>query len=134
MFTRTASNKAKLKQLALPIGDWLVLGLSLVAILWMFKLFWVTAPAAKVQIRVGEQILGTYSLNQSRDIHVHGALGESVIRIHHGEARFLKSPCTGQYCVHQGWLKKAGQVALCLPNHVSLELLGVHSAYDTLNY
>lgn len=129
MFTRKPFNNLQVRA-----GDWLVLALSLVVIVFMFNIFWVSAPAAKVQIRVGEHILGTYSLNQSRDIHVHGALGESVIRIHQGEARFLKSPCTGQYCVHQGWLKKAGQVALCLPNQISLELLGVNSPYDSLNY
>lgn len=129
MFTRKFSSNLQLR-----VGDWLVLALSLVAIVFMFQFFWVSTPAAKVQIRVGEKILGTYSLNQTRDIHVHGALGESVIRIHRGEARFLKSPCTGQYCVHQGWLKKAGQVALCLPNQISLELLGVTRDFDSLNY
>lgn len=115
-------------------GDWLVILLSLVAIFWMFHTFWRSAPATKVQIRLADQVIGTYSLNQQREIHVHGPQGESVIAIRHGEARFLKSPCTGQYCVHHGWLKKAGQVAICLPNHVSLTLQNAQPMYDSLNY
>lgn len=115
-------------------GDWLMILLSLVAIFWMFQTFWQSAPATKVQIRMADQVIGTYSLNQQREVHVHGPLGESVIAIRHGEARFLKSPCTGQYCVHHGWLKKAGQVAICLPNHVSLTLQNKQPLYDSLTY
>ncbi len=115
-------------------GDWLMILLSLVAIFWMFQTFWQSAPATKVQISMADQVIGTYSLNQQREVHVHGPLGESVIAIRHGEARFLKSPCTGQYCVHHGWLKKAGQVAICLPNHVSLTLQNKQPLYDSLTY
>lgn len=118
----------------LLVGDWLVIGLSLCAIFWMFHTFWQSAPATKVQIRLANQVVGTYNLNQQREIHVHGPLGESVIAIRNGEARFLKSPCTGQNCVHHGWLKKAGQVAICLPNHVSLTLQNAQPVYDSLNY
>ena len=48
--------------------------------------------------------------------------------------RYTQSPCRNQYCVHQGWLSRAGQVAVCLPNQISLELLGGDKNYDSLNY
>lgn len=118
----------------LLVGDWLVIVLSFIVIFWMFQIFWQSTPASKVQIRLADQVIGTYSLNQQREVHVHGPLGESVIAIRHGHARFIKSPCTGQYCVHHGWLNKAGQVAVCLPNHVSLTLLNKQTMYDSLNY
>lgn len=118
----------------LRIGDWLVMlaGLGLVIIL--FNTLWTNEQATKVQIRVGDNIYGTYSLNQQRDIHVKGKLGETTISIAQGKARFVKSPCTNQYCVHQGWLKRAGQAAICLPNQISLELIGENKPYDSLNY
>jgi hypothetical protein len=118
----------------LLLGDWLVMIMSLAVIFWMFQTFWHASPAAKVQVRLANQVVGTYSLNQQREIHVHGPLGESVIAIRDGQARFLKSPCTGQYCVHHGWLKRAGQVAICLPNQVSLTLQNAQPNYDSLNY
>lgn len=118
----------------LRVGDWLVMLAGVVLVTVLFKTLWTNEHAAKVQIRLGERIYGTYSLNQQRDIHVHGELGETTVSIVQGKARFAKSPCTNQYCVHQGWLKHAGQAAICLPNQISLELLGENKPYDSLNY
>ena len=119
---------------SLLLGDKLVLLLAMGLVYFLFVNLWSNSAAAKVQIRLADKTYATYSLNQQREIHLHGPLGETVIGIAHGKARFVKSPCTGQYCVHQGWLSKAGQVAICLPNQVSLELVGASKPYDTLNY
>lgn len=116
------------------IGDWLVIMVSLLCVFYLFKTLWTTEHAAKVQIRLADKIYGTYSLNQQREIHLHGKLGDAVISISQGKVRFAKSPCHTQYCVHQGWLTRAGQAAICLPNQISLELLGETKPYDSLNY
>ena len=116
------------------IGDWLVIMVSLLCVFYLFKTLWTTEHAAKVQIRLADKIYGTYSLNQQREIHIHGKLGDAVISISQGKVRFAKSPCYTQYCVHQGWLTRAGQAAICLPNQISLELLGETKPYDSLNY
>jgi hypothetical protein len=138
MFNSPRFNKllAQSKRLfsELLIGDWLVLIISTLCIIYLFQTLWTNEHAAKVQIRLGEKIYGTYSLNQQREITVHGKLGDAVISISHGKARFAKSPCHTQYCVHQGWLTRAGQAAICLPNQISLELLGETKPYDSLNY
>jgi hypothetical protein len=127
---------AKLKSFTqeLLAGDWIVLITSMLLIIYLFQTLWTNEHPAKVQIRLGDKIYATYSLNQQREIHVHGKLGDSTISIAQGKARFAKSPCHSQYCVHQGWLTHAGQVAICLPNQISLELLGETKPYDTLNY
>lgn len=118
----------------LRIGDWLVALVGVALVIWLFQALWHSEHAAKVQIRLGDKIYGTYSLNQKRDIHVHGPIGEAIIQIANGRARFALSPCTNQYCIHQGWLNHAGQAAICLPNQISLELLGENKPYDSLNY
>jgi hypothetical protein len=118
----------------LLVGDGLVILAGLLLVVYLFQTLWTNEHAAKVQIRVGDKIYGTYSLNLQRDIHVHGTLGEAVISIAQGKARFAKSPCHTQYCVHQGWLTRAGQAAICLPNQISLELVGEAKPYDSLNY
>jgi len=115
-------------------GDWLVLIASTLCVIYLFQTLWTNEHAAKVQIRLGDKVYATYSLNQQREIHIHGKLGDVVISIAQGKARFTKSLCHTQYCVHQGWLTHAGQAAICLPNQVSLELLGETKPYDTLNY
>ena len=118
----------------LLLGDWLVLLLAALLVCLSFLSLWQNAPAAKVQISVADKVYATYSLNQAREIHVRGPLGKAVIQIAKGKARFAKSPCNSQYCVHQGWLSKSGQVAICIPNQISLALVGEAKPYDTLNY
>lgn len=116
------------------IGDWLVIIGALLIVIFMFQQFWRFEPASKIKIRQNDQIIGTYDLNQMRELHIKGHLGEAIITINNGQVRFKQSPCTNQYCVHQGWLKNAGQVAICLPNQISLQLIGAKKQYDSLNY
>lgn len=132
-FNKLATQAKQLSK-SLLAGDWLVLLLGIALVIYLFQTLWSNEHAAKVQIRLGDKIYATYSLNQTREIHIHGKLGDAVISIAHGKARFAKSPCTTQYCVHQGWLTHAGQVAICLPSQISLELLGETKPYDSLNY
>lgn len=116
------------------IGDWLVIFASVVLVIFMFQRFWVFEQASNLKIRQGNQIVGTFDLDQTRELHIRGPIGESIIVINQGKVRFKQSPCHNQYCVHQGWLSRAGQVAICLPNQISLQLMGAKSSYDSLNY
>jgi hypothetical protein len=122
-----------MKSIDLKPGDWLVMLAGVVLVGWLFATLWQSEPAGRVRIRSGDHVFATFSLDQERTIEVPGALGVSRIVIHKHQARFLSSPCRNQYCVHQGWLARAGQVAVCLPNRISLELAGA-KGYDSLNY
>ena len=116
------------------LGDWLIIVGSILAVFFMFQQFWSNEHASKLKIRQGDKVIGTYDLNQTRELHIKGLIGESIIAINNGQARFKQSPCPSQYCVHQGWLSRAGQVAICLPNQISLQLMGAKTQYDSLNY
>lgn len=115
-------------------GDWLIIIISSIVVVLLFLTLWTNTPASQLQIRQGDKIIGTYDLNQTRELHIHGPLGDSHISIEQGKVRFSQSPCTNQYCVHQGWLHRSGQVAICIPNQVSLQLIGENKSYDSLNY
>ena len=115
-------------------GDWLILCLGGVAVALLFATLWNDGAAGKLRIRAGERVFATLSLDQRRNLEVPGPLGITTIAIDHGRARVASDPGRHQYCVKQGWLSKAGQVAMCLPNQVSLELLGKEKNYDSLNY
>ena len=116
------------------LGDVLVILVGLVFVASLFKSLWHNEQAAKLQIRLGDKIYATYSLAQNRTIDLQGPIGITRIVIADGKARFERSPCPNQYCVHQGWLSHKGQAAICLPNQVSLELLGGEKPFDSLNY
>jgi hypothetical protein len=115
-------------------GDWLMLAIGGAAVAILFATLWHNEPAGKLRIRAGDQVFATLSLAQQRTLEVPGPLGISRIEIDNGRARVASDPGRHQYCVKQGWLDRAGQVAMCLPNQVSVELLGGEKTYDSLNY
>ena len=116
------------------LGDVFVILLGLIFVALLFKTLWHHEQAAKLQIRLGDKIYASYSLDQNRTIDLQGPIGLTRIVIADGRARFASSPCPNQYCVHQGWLSHKGQAAFCLPNQVSLELLSGEKPFDSLNY
>ena len=115
-------------------GDWLTLFLgSICVVLVTFKL-WNGDLADKAVIRNGGKIFREVPLSRDQQIEVPGPLGISIISIQQRKARIASDPSPRQYCVRQGWLQQAGEIALCLPNQVSVELVGSKSKYDSLNY
>jgi hypothetical protein len=134
MFFSASKNNQPNHSIKPLIGDYLVIIASFIAVIFMFQQFWSFAPASKLKIRLGNTIVGTYDLNQTRELAIKGPIGIANISINQGKVRFKQSPCRNQYCVHQGWLSHAGQVAICLPNQISLQLMGAKNGYDSLNY
>ncbi len=115
-------------------GDWLTLLLgSIFVVLLTFKL-WSGDLADKAIIRSGGKIFREVPLSRDQQIEVPGPLGVSIISIQNRKARIASDPSPRQYCVRQGWLQQAGEIALCLPNQVSVELAGSRKKYDSLNY
>lgn len=47
-----------------------------------------------------------------------------VIEAQDGRIRFAESSCLDQTCVHTGWLARAGDTAVCLPNGVIVKIVG----------
>ena len=119
--------------LLLP-GDLLVLALgALACLLAGLGLMRDGAPDGVV-VRSGGRVYAVAGLDRPRRIEVPGPLGITRIEIEPGRARVAADPGPRQYCVRQGWLSRAGAVAICAPNEVSLELSGQGSGYDSLNY
>ncbi len=98
------------------------------------QMLWSGAAADQVLIRSGGKVFKQVPLNRDADIQVPGALGNSLISIKNHQVRIAADPSPRQYCVRQGWLKNTGELAICLPNQVSVELLGGRKKYDSLNY
>lgn len=115
-------------------GDWLTLLLGGVCVALVTLKLWNGEQADKAIIRSGGKIFATVPLARDQQIEVPGPLGISVITIEKRKARITSDPSPRQYCVRQGWLEHSGEIAVCLPNEVSLELTGSQKKYDSLNY
>lgn len=115
-------------------GDWLTMLLGAACVALLAHNLWSGELADRAVIRSGGRIFQTVSLSSNQNIAVPGPLGVSLITIENRKARIASDPSPRQYCVRQGWLQQAGEIALCLPNQVSVELVGSRKRYDSLNY
>jgi len=115
-------------------GDWLTLLLGALFASYLAITLWQGGVADKAVIRSGGKIFREAPLSRNQIIEVPGPLGISRVAIHDRQARIAADPSPRQYCVRQGWLKQVGEIAVCLPNQVSVELSGGSKRYDSLNY
>lgn len=88
----------------------------------------------QIVIRSSGQPAQYYSLYDNQKIHVNGPLGDNIIEIRDAQVRFIHSPCQGQQCIHTGWLNQDGQIAACLPNGVTVQVIGRDVRFDTVNF
>ena len=115
-------------------GDWLVAALGLAFCAVSFPLSWQAGVAEKAVIKRGGEVFAELDLSRNRSIEVTGPLGVTTITVDKRRVRVVSDPGPRQYCVRQGWLKQAGEISVCLPNQVSIELRGANKRYDSLNY
>jgi hypothetical protein len=118
----------------IKIGDWLTILFGSICVVMLMLKLWGGELADKAIIRSGGKIVREVPLTSNQQIEVSGPLGISLITIQNRKARIASDPSPRQYCVRQGWLQQAGEIALCLPNQVSVELVGSKKKYDSLNY
>jgi len=53
-----------------------------------------------------------------------------VIEVAAGKARVVDSPCRDRLCARAGWLERPGDVAVCLPQRVIVEIRGAGRGVD----
>lgn len=116
-------------------ADYIVVFFALILLPFLFVRYW-QAPAQgeTAEILVGSDKKIEVSLNKDQQLNVEGPLGTSVIEVHDGKVRFVSSPCRGKQCIHSGWLQHSGDFAACLPNRISVAVLGEHRLYDAINF
>lgn len=115
-------------------GDWFVILLGLLLCIASAPLIWREGIADKAQVRRGGELVGEFDLSRNRQIEVAGPLGITRIAIQNKRVRVVSDPGFHQYCVRQGWLQHAGEIAICAPNQVSVQVTGRKEAYDSLSY
>jgi hypothetical protein len=116
-------------------ADRVLMAITLCTLPLLYLHFWThqgTATVLRIQTAAAAATVTT--LTPDRHVRIAGPIGESTIEIRAGQARFLRSPCAGKVCVHSGWLREAGQLAACLPNRISIQLLGNRPRFDAINF
>ena len=123
-------NKVKLSR-----GDAVVWLLAATLLVSLYMMFWqADGHGAEAVVLVNGKRWARLDLFQNQDLDVPGPLGHSHIQVRDGQVRFVNSPCPNQLCVHTGWLSQGGEVSICLPNKVSVQILGSDPRFDAINF
>ena len=115
-------------------GDWLVAVLAALLCAASIPLTWQEGSAEKAVVRRGGEVFAELDLSRNRRIEVPGPLGMTTIAVEKRRVRVVSDPGPHQYCVRQGWLEHAGEIAICAPNQVSVQIVGGKEIYDSLSY
>lgn len=80
-----------------------------------------TGGGTRLEITVDGEVFGVYDLSENQTVKI----GETnICRIENGTAWMEQADCPDQLCVHQKKISKAGETIVCLPNRVTLTVLG----------
>lgn len=119
--------------------DGLLWATAIAALVCLYLWLWRPAgPANELQVMVDNQLVQRLSLAENQQQTIQGVLGDSIIEVREGKARFVQSPCRNQVCVHHGWASHRGDLLACLPNRIALVLAGDAAApaadIDAINF
>ena len=118
----------------IQIGDLFTIIIFIVLTTYLSSILWNFPQGEYLKIDMGKQEIGSFSLNQNVTKVIEGPVGKTEVIIDSGKVRISKSPCTKKYCIHQGWIKQLNQIIVCVPNQISISIIGDQSNYDSLNY
>lgn len=90
------------------------------------------AHAALVETADGRRT--ALPLDRDATLAVAGRRGTTMVEVRAGRARVLDSDCPQKLCVRAGWLARAGEASACVPNGVSLTLVGADPDFDALTF
>ena len=117
-------------------ADGLLFCLLAASIGLLYGYYWIpSTPAQLVHIH-GPDGLIEHTLQEAQTLSVRGALGNSQIEIEQGRGRFKDSPCPHKICVRSGWLSHQADIAACVPNKISVRLVGKqnNNCIDAMSY
>lgn len=115
-------------------GDWLVILAAAALVGASVPVFWQGGMADRAIIRQEGKVFAEVDLRTKQRFEVSGPLGTTLIAVEPGRARVVSDPGPRQYCVRQGWLMRPGEIAICAPNRVSIQIAGRTRIYDSISY
>jgi hypothetical protein len=83
-----------------------------------------TGKGEAVELTVGNGQATRYSLARDTILSVRGPIGCTGVEIRNGQVWISDSPCPQQVCRHEGKIRFSGQILICLPNRLFVEIRG----------
>lgn len=96
-----------------------LLAVSLILLLLVFLL---SSGGEYVKVSVDGKDVGIYSLSTNAEIEING--GTNILKIEGGKAYVISANCPDHICMNAGKISKVGQSIICLPNKVTITVIG----------
>lgn len=113
-------------------ADFAVVSLAVLFVAAVAVVSWAPRGAAQVAELRAPGGVQRFALDTDGVYRVGGRLGNSVVEVKDGHARFIDSPCRNRVCIAAGWLARSDDFAACAPNGVSMRLRGPGQRYDAI--
>ncbi len=66
----------------------------------------------------------THALADLHRLRLRGQLGETEIEVGPEGARVVAAPCLHKLCMRRGWIRRRGDLTVCVPNGLVLRVAG----------
>ena len=117
-------------------GDVVVIAALLVlsAVLFVVGLLSGREAAAYATVSVSGEQRARLPLDTDTTVEIEGYGGMScTVEIADGRARIVMAECPDKVCVNDGWIDSAGEVIVCLPARVTVQLSAQDSELDAVS-
>lgn len=122
---RAPSGYCPVKRL-LTTGDLMVIGILFLLSLSGLPLLWRRPGSGRSCVVSSAAGRAVISLSRDTSLVLTGPVGSTTVEIRDGRARISDSDCRHRRCVRMGWVKQPGEIAVCLPNRVVVEIADEH--------
>ncbi len=102
----------------------LIAGLIVIALLGLVAVRYMAGGVDTVVVQADGKEVFRVPLADDGRLSADGPRGKTEIEIKDGRVRVIDSPCRRKTCVHTGWIDKAYQTIVCMPNRVVIRLTG----------
>ncbi|MBS4538877.1 NusG domain II-containing protein [Clostridium sp. D2Q-11] len=91
----------------------------------------------KAEIYIDGELYNSYELTEDIDeeVVINTELGTNIIKLYNNGVNIIDADCPDKYCVSDGFINEPGEMLVCLPNKVVVEIKGEkESTIDDTSY
>lgn len=89
-----------------------------------------------IKITVNGEVIKKITFGQNmigKTIDIRTQYGYNKIEIGDGRVRVIDADCPDKLDVKQGWISKPGEIIVCLPHKLTIEIVGENKADDKID-
>ena len=99
-----------------------IVSLLFISLIFVLVLNFTKKEGAYVEVTIDGETVGKYPLSVDASIPLNG--GTNILTIKDGSAYMSYSNCPDHTCEHTGCVKHVGQTIICLPNRLTITVIG----------